>query len=37
MVSKAALRSKRMRMESKTESAAKRKLLVIFIRAVSVL
>lgn len=37
MVSKAALRSRRMRMESKPESAAIRKSLMIFMRAVSVL
>lgn len=37
IVSKAALRSRRMRMDSKPESAAIRRSLVIFRRAVSVL
>ena len=37
MVSKAALRSRRMRMESEPESAAVKRSLVILIRAVSVL
>lgn len=37
MVPKAALRSRRMRMESKPESAAMRRSLVIFMGAVSVL
>lgn len=37
MVSKAAVRSRRMRMESKPVSAAMRRSLVIFMSAVSVL
>ncbi len=37
MVSKAALRSRRMRMERRPESAARRRSLVILTRAVSVL